>query len=456
MTAVRVWTGREARALRAALRLSIRDFAELLGVGVRTVTKWQARGEDVCLRPVMQSVLDTALARSSDEVRARFELILTTENASTSEGTTPTPDHSPALAVPPSLLVDQWDHDRVDALAEFLAAERKLTPDSALLLSQEWRIVDPPQLVEVRTGRRVGTRLAEVVVERTDALRRMDDFLGGGDMHGLVRRELRGTLDMVRGASYTEKTGRLLLGAVGELCQLAGWVASDAGLYDLAARYYLGGVAAAHAADDKPLAANLLSSLSYQVANVGDPRHAVLLACTAYHGAEQDATPTTRALLLERLAWANARFGDPQATLRTLGQVDEAFADGNPENDPVWVYWLNQDEIDVMAGRCLTELNQPKKAVTLLDRAVRRYDDSHAREMALYLSWLAEAHAYNGNVEEAAATALRALCLSASTTSARSNDRIGAVRRALQRYKGNAAVDEFEDQAAGLIDHSVR
>jgi hypothetical protein len=109
-----------------------------------------------------------------------------------------------------------------------------------------------------------------------------------------------------------------------------------------------------------------------------------------------------------------------------------------------------------MAGRCLTELHQPKKAVTLLDRAVRRYDDSHAREMALYLSWLAEAHAYNGNVEEAAATALRALRLSASTTSARSNDRIGAVRRALQPHRGNTAVDEFEEQAAEVLDQSDR
>ncbi len=443
MTAVRAWTGREACALRAAMRLSIRDFAELLGVGVRTVTKWQARGDDVCLRPGMQSVLDTALERASDEVRARFELILATEEA-------PSP---PALAVLPSLLAEQWDHERTDGLAEFLADDRELTSDTALLLSQEWRVVDPPQLVETRSGRRVGTRLAEVVIERADTLRRMDDFLGGGDMHDLVRRELLVTVGMVRDASYPEKIGRVLFSAVGELCQLAGWVASDAGLRSLAERYYLGGVSAAHAADDKPLAANLLSSLSYQVANTGDPRDAVLLASTAYHGAETSATATTRALLLERVAWANARFGDPQATARTLDQVDSASADSRPDDDPPWVYWLDRDEIDVMAGRCLTELRQPKKAIALLNTAVQRYDDSRAREKALYLSWLAEAHVYDGNIEEAAAAALQALHLSASTTSARSLDRVGVVRRALEPYAGNTAVDEFEDQAAELLDH---
>ncbi len=446
MTAVRAWTGREACALRAAMRLSIRDFAELLGVGVRTVTKWQARGDDVCLRPGMQSVLDTALERASDEVRARFELILATEDSSAHAAPS-------ALAVPPFLLAEQWDHEQTDGLAEFLADERKLTSDTALLLSQEWRVVDPPQFVETRSGRRVGTRLAEVVIERADALRHMDDFLGGGDMHDLVRRELLVTVGMVRGASYPEKIGRRLLSAVGELCHLAGWVASDAGLRSLAERYYLGGVSAAHAADDKPLAANLLSSLSYQVANTGDPRDAVLLASTAYHGAETSASATTRALLLERVAWANARFGDPQATARTLDQVDSAFADSQPDDDPPWVYWLDRDEIDVMAGRCLTELRQPKRAIALLNTAVQRYDDSRAREKALYLSWLAEAYVYDGSVEEAAATALRALHLSASTTSARSLERVRVVRRALAPYAGNAAVDEFEDQAAKALDH---
>jgi tetratricopeptide (TPR) repeat protein len=438
------------------MRLSIRDFAELLGVGVRTVTKWQARGADVCLRPAMQSVLDTALERASDEVRARFELILAVDGVPAPVTAPSRPADSSAVVAPPSLLIDGWDHRQTDALAEFLADDRALTADSAILLSHEWRVVDPPQLVETRSGRRVGTRLAEVIIERADALRRMDDFLGGGDMHDLVRRELRVTLDLVRDASYTERTGRQLLGAVGELCQLAGWVASDAGLHPVAERYYLGGVSAAHAADDKPLAANLLSSLAYQIANVGDPRDAVLLASSAYHGAEATATPTTRALLLERLAWANARFGNSQATARTLNQVNEVFADSNSANDPAWVYWLNRDEIDVMAGRCLTELKQPKQAIPLLDAAVGRYDETHAREMALYLSWLAEAHAYDGNAEEAAAAAIRALHLTAGVTSARSVDRIARVRTVLERYRGNAAVDEFEEQAAEFLDHGGR
>lgn len=286
-----------------------------------------------------------------------------------------------------TLLADgAWDPTATEDLAGFLFDQQPIGPHTAGLLARAWRVTEPPQILEVRSGRRVGERLAALVAERTDTLRRMDDFLGGGDLHDLVRRELRSTIALVRQASYAEPVGRGLLGAVGELAQLAGWVASDAGWYVTAERYYLGGVSAAHAAGDDPLAANLLSSLSYQLANVGDRREAVLLATAAAQGAGSAATATTRALLSERVAWAQARLGCPEATLRALGEVDEAYADRSPEADPIWVYWLNRDKIDVMAGRCLTELRRPERAIRLLGKAVEAYDDTHARELALYLS----------------------------------------------------------------------
>lgn len=71
-TNVRLWTGLEARALRAALRMTMREFAEYLGVGMRTVAKWEARGTDLQPLPQTQAILDTALAKGSHDVQARF------------------------------------------------------------------------------------------------------------------------------------------------------------------------------------------------------------------------------------------------------------------------------------------------------------------------------------------------------------------------------------------------
>ncbi|MGW0244413.1 DUF5919 domain-containing protein [Micromonospora chalcea] len=72
MTTVQKWTGRETRMLRHALRMSIRDFAEHLGVSERTVSKWEAGRDAVQPRPEIQAALDTALARAGNEVHRRF------------------------------------------------------------------------------------------------------------------------------------------------------------------------------------------------------------------------------------------------------------------------------------------------------------------------------------------------------------------------------------------------
>lgn len=72
MVMVGQWTGRETKALRLAMRMSIRTFAEHLGVGVRTVATWESAGETVYPRPEMQEVLDAALASVNDATRARF------------------------------------------------------------------------------------------------------------------------------------------------------------------------------------------------------------------------------------------------------------------------------------------------------------------------------------------------------------------------------------------------
>lgn len=82
---VRQWTGREAAALRAALRLTVRGFADHLGVAVRTVTKWESLREAIKPRPDYQAILDTALARADRDAQARFELVVLGAETPTNE-----------------------------------------------------------------------------------------------------------------------------------------------------------------------------------------------------------------------------------------------------------------------------------------------------------------------------------------------------------------------------------
>jgi hypothetical protein len=76
MAAVTTWTGREANALRQALRMSVTGFAEHLGAARRTVAKWSSQGDKIHLRADMQAALDTVLARATPDVRERFEALM--------------------------------------------------------------------------------------------------------------------------------------------------------------------------------------------------------------------------------------------------------------------------------------------------------------------------------------------------------------------------------------------
>lgn len=82
MGEVSTWTGAEAEALRVALRMSLRGFAEYLGVSVGAVASWKRRGITVRPTPEMQRVLDAALAQVGPEIRQRFHVIRGTHSSS--------------------------------------------------------------------------------------------------------------------------------------------------------------------------------------------------------------------------------------------------------------------------------------------------------------------------------------------------------------------------------------
>jgi formylglycine-generating enzyme required for sulfatase activity len=76
VTTVRIWSGREIRALREAVRMSQRQFAARLGVNERMVTKWESGGEKMHPRPINQSALDSFLSDASPDDQARFQQLL--------------------------------------------------------------------------------------------------------------------------------------------------------------------------------------------------------------------------------------------------------------------------------------------------------------------------------------------------------------------------------------------
>jgi len=343
------------------------------------------------------------------------------------------------------LAVNGWHHADNETLAALLLAERP-SADNATRLAHEWLITDPPQVYELRSGRRVGIGTVEQIVRRVHQLRELDDHIGGSETQTVVMGELRTTATLLREAAYTESVGRRLLTALADLAQLAGWVVADAGHHDQARHLYAAGVRAGHGAGDQAAAASNLSSLAYLESNVGDPHTAVTLARSAWVGVNQAASAPVRALVLERLAWAHASAADAVSADHALGAVGEAHRPYEPGVDPAWTYWLTDAEVEIMAGRVWTQLRRPLRAVPILEHATAGYGADSPRETALYLTWLAEALLQAGEVERAAAEAGRALRLARAASSQRALDRIEEIRTQLSSYRNTTAVAVLEDE----------
>nr|WP_183218307.1 helix-turn-helix transcriptional regulator [Actinoplanes campanulatus] len=275
-------------------------------------------------------------------------------------------------------------------------------PHDPVRTAHEWLCGNqPPAGQTPRNGRRLGTAQLRRLEARVIELRHRDDVVGSRELLPVVRGELDAVCRLADEAVYTDRLGVRLHTVIAELAQLVGWIASDAGHYRHAEQAYLTGAAAADTAGDRVLGGQLLSSLAYQITNVGKREDGLLIAKTAVVGAA-DATPVARALLLERLAWAAARCHDPDTCRRTLDAVDDAYDQRSPGiSEPEWVYWLNRAEIDVMAARCRIQLGQPTHAEPLLIHALAGYNPDHVREVGLYQTWLAEGYARTGNHDAA-------------------------------------------------------
>lgn len=304
-----------------------------------------------------------------------------------------------------------------------------------------------PELTRPTAGRRIGAEYPQLLRRRTARLRRLDDVLGGGDTYRVYLGEYQATKALLRDSTYSAATGLQLLSVLSEQAQQAGWAAFDGGREADATGLYKESHAAATEAGDRDLAGNALAFLAYQKTN-GDRASGVEIATRSCDTLGPDAPAGVRALLHERRAWTCAMAGLPQETERALKEAEHALhsADGSPQPD--WVAWVDERELQIMGGRCWTELRRPLRAVPILEAALAGYDDSHARDKALYLSWLAESYFTAGEVEQAAVVTCQALDLTNGVASVRPRRQLSPVLERLAAHCGIAAVDVALEKAA--------
>ncbi|MFE2046797.1 helix-turn-helix domain-containing protein [Streptomyces sp. NPDC059477] len=299
-------------------------------------------------------------------------------------------------------------------------------------------------------GRRVGKADVANLQQGLVDLRRLDDFTGGAATYPLAVQTAQRTERVLDRSVYTPDIGRQILDVLAETHQFTSWTAFDSGKLPEAKKLAQRASAAANQAGNRILAASALSELSYLTASGDDPGEAVQMARASLALAPVDVLPAVRVVLADRLAWACARTGNPKGAERAVGLSEDLHdqRDARTDEEPDWVYWINRDESKIMEGRCWAELREHGRAVPVLEDIDVPYDESHAREVALFQCWLSGSYLDAGEIDQAAAAARSAVDLVKGTDSPRTDVWVSGVLRRLQDHRAVPSVRELLDHAA--------
>jgi len=460
--------------------------------------RWEARQAGITPLPYMQQVLDTALERASDQVKARFaegvsrtrrdEPVVAPQEDAASRSESSQAGHFGAAerlrngsvvasaitgfdaagepvddAGRDPVLSSPWDQrGTVEASVALRSGggpvERRhfalLTGAALTAPAHHWLVRDPEPLVSGLSGARISGALVDQLSAMITTLRTMDDAAGGGTVLALARQAFGWVAGLLDQASYDDYTGRRLHIALAELGQLTGVAAADAGRPGLGQRYHIAALRAAHTADDRPLGAHILACMADQAACHDRPAEAVTLIETAAAGIRGRETPRLLAELSIRKAAALATLQDESACVAALAQAHMQVERFEPDSDSPWLYWMIPAQIMAEAGWCLLRLGQPGRATALLDGGIAMFDESFARDRQIYLVHLANALARPGpqrDVEAAADRGLAAVHLAESVTSTLGIDRLRDLSLRMQPHASVPVVGDFLERARGVL-----
>jgi tetratricopeptide (TPR) repeat protein/DNA-binding XRE family transcriptional regulator len=396
LIAVERWTGRETRALRHALRMTVVGFAEHLGVSSRTVSKWEARGADIEPLPEMQAALDTALSRAGPGTVQRFQALCP-------DAGEPVPD--PALGVAPNA---------------------------------------GPGPPDRRSGRPV-LPVSIQIVEELSTLRaslvRSDSLLGPGRLIATVGEQVANVQDMLPSARGELRLKVFDLAAL--YAEFHGWLLEDIG-QPLRGQAWTGrALEWSQAGENADLTAYTLMRRAQQAATQRDAALAIGLAQAA--GRVSGVAARIRSASAQQLANGLAVEGEERQALLALDAAESLLAEGalepaDPSAAPYQLAeWCIPSYLTAQRANVLLTLGRADRAVRTFDRALAEWPQDYRRERGLHLARRARALAVDRRPEEAVAAGGEALAIAQETGSHRTLTELRTVARLATEQDANEA-----------------
>ncbi len=446
------WTGAEAHALRQALRMTVRGFAEHLGVAARTVAKWEAGRAGIRPLPETQSILDSAFRRASEEDRQRFNTILAGPQSDRPRvGSVPIGPLAvadvPLLPTFEPRAQEDPDVQRREFIATAIAAAGLPLHDAYSPLAESSR----PTAPGVRT---VGRGDLDAVREMASIFSRVDQRRGGGHARSAVVQYLNADVSAyLRGTYADERVRGAMFSAASELAYLSGWMAFDDAEHSTARRHLDVALRLAMEADDRPLAGHILRAMAHQAIDLGQYQHGLELATASVNRNIMDpASPRERALLGVVYARSLGMAGQQSAAAVALTKAEDYLAAAAPGDDePARVFFFGEASLAHETARTLHQIGDLPGAIREFHSSVaKREAETFTRTHAVTLGYLGAAQADAGELDEACSTWSRALDAADGVKSGRVRQVVTGMRSALApfRRRGNATLKELDSRAA--------
>lgn len=412
MATVQRWTGAETKALRQAMRLSIRAFAAHLGVDARTVNKWEARGNAITLLPDTQALLDTALDRAPDHVQTRLALTLDTAS-------------------------QQQQQRHHQELAE------RATPRTAIPIDDWSAFSDAPSIATIRA--------------MSESFQVADRKLGGGLLYHSVTRYIRFEIaptivDPPRGCSSSE-----LFSAAASLTEVAGWMAHDGGNDNKSQRHFNQAYHLAVAAENPVLSANVCASLSHLAIQRGQAVDAARISAAglvrAAHGESPKHLVARLYAMCARAAAMQSRAKECQVALEAAGK---ALRNRVGSTRAEWIAGFDEASLAGESALCFYSLGALGEAEDNARKVIelRRIGD-RVRSRTFGQLTLANVLVKAGAVEEAGRVGSEICLVAASLNSARVRSGISRLGKSLGASRTVPDVGLFLDHLTQLTEKRV-
>ncbi len=328
--------------------------------------------------------------------------------------------------------------------------------------------VPPAESTARVAGKRIGMADVEIITEHIAHLRRLDHRYGSGRVREQVVQMLHREANTVMHGTYSEKTGKALLGAVAQASWLAASMAADVGRHSLAQRYYIQTLNLAMSAGDRLYAGNVLSHMSRLTVQLGHgavtehdrlghARQAIALARAGQNVANGKATPVLSSLLYAVEARGHALAGDANGTRAAVLEAERHYERARPDEEPAWLGFYTEAELSADLGRCLRDAGEPEQGTRLIKQALDSYEPWRVRSRCFVQTDLATAHLASRDLEQAASLGRDAVRTASQVSSTRVLDRLRTLQRQIRPLRSSSPdVRELDERITDLTRTSNR